>query len=479
MTDRSATALNAKHLDECSAQFHHERANKVAENAATTNGVLKAATSFEGMRALPRKFDIELKVPSITNQRHSGRCWMFAGLNMLGYELIHAWNLTDFEFSETYLYFWETLEKANSYLEKVIATVDESTNDRLFQFINEAPGDDGGYWQLFADLVSKYGLMPKDAYPESANSMDSGAFKQYLGTKLRMFAADLREHHANGASEAELRAIKEDDMAVIYRMTCICLGEPPKTFDVLLRTEEKPEDTDGKSANADKPQHKLGEASNGTDKRQQIVEHGITPLEFVKKYVPVDVADFVTLCNSPMDSTPYNKPYVLEHSRDIAEADDYTFLNVDLETFRRAAVKQIKDGHPLYFCCDCEQFALRKEGYFSRNVVRVDELFGTSFDYSKAFGLQYCESVSNHAMEITGVELNEDGEPVRWKVENSWGKDNGDNGFYIGDAQWFDDFVNELVINKKYLEAATLEALNEQPVALQPWEPLSRSMRMR
>lgn len=481
MADRSATAIDTALLDTFSQEFYKDRANRVAQNASTKDGVLKASTSFNGMRELPRTFSIDLKVPSVTNQRQSGRCWMFAGLNMLAYELMHAWDLDDFEFSETYLYFWETLEKANSYLEKVIATADESTNDRLFQLINEAPGDDGGYWQLFADLVAKYGLMPKNAYPESANSMNSSAFKQYLGTKLRMFAADLRDHHANGASDDELRAIKNDDMAVIYRMACICLGEPPKTFDLLWRTGKKDSDdaNNADKKDAKKPEHELGQPANGTDDRPQIVEHDITPLEFVKKYVPVDVANFVTLCNSPMEKTPFNERYVLKHSRDIAEAEDYTFVNVDIDTFRKAAIDQISAGHPLYFCCDVDQFTLRKEGYFSRNVVRVDELFGTSFDYSKAFGLQYCQSVSNHAMEITGVELDEEGRPLRWKVENSWGKDNGADGFYVCDGQWFDDFVNELVIDRKYLSEDTLKVLDRKPIELQPWDPISRSMRVR
>lgn len=330
-------------------------------------------------------------------------------------------------------------------------------------------------------------LVAEDSFDEHVISRFRRTLaKQYLGTKLRMFAADLRNHHANGASEDELRAIKHDDMAVIYRMACICLDEPPKTFDLLWRTDKNNGDTrdggdnatDGTGTKSDKPRHKLGEPANGTDDRPQIVEHGITPLEFVKKYVPVDVADFVTLCNSPMESTPYHMRYVLKHSRDIAEDDDYTFLNVDLDTFRKAAVAQISDGHPLYFCCDVDQFTLRKEGYFSRDVVRVDELFETSFDYSKAFGLQYWQSISNHAMEITGVELDENGMPLRWKVENSWGKDNGADGFYVCDGQWFDDFVNELVIDRKYLSAETLAALDRKPVELQPWEPISRSMRL-
>ena len=231
----SNKAIKSERLMQYAKDFNADRANLVAANAAVSVGVLEAATDYKGQRSLPRDFSIELKQGSITNQRRSGRCWMFASLNTLRYELMHKWGLDDFEFSETYLFFWDAMEKSNAYLENVLSTLDEPTDSRLFQEINYGPADDGGWWQMFAALVDKYGLVPKNAYPESANSKDSDAFKQYLNSRLRQFAADLRERHAAGASIEELRSVKEDDMSTVYRMCAISLGEPPERFDFLAR----------------------------------------------------------------------------------------------------------------------------------------------------------------------------------------------------------------------------------------------------
>ncbi|EPI61827.1 C1 family peptidase, partial [Gardnerella pickettii] len=213
------------------------------------------------------------------------------------------------------------------------------------------------------------------------------------------------------------------------------------------------------------------------DDRPMICEYGITPLEFAKKYVPVDVNDFVSLCNSPMERTPFNKLYQLKYTTNVAETKEMEFANVALEVFRKAAVDQLKDGHPIWFACDCTQFSLRQEGFFDPAVVRVDELFDVEFTFDKAKGLEYMDCPGNHAMTFTGVNLNKDGEPDRWKIENSWGKDNGEDGYYVGSAQWFDRYVTEIIINKKYLDEATRAILDQEPVMLDPWIPLTKRCR--
>ena len=473
MTDNTK-AIKPELLAQYAKDFNADRANLVAANAAVSAGVLEAATDYKGQRALPRDFSIELKQGSITNQRHSGRCWMFASLNTLRYELMHEWGLDDFEFSETYLFFWDTMEKSNTYLENVLSTLDEPTDGRLFQEINYGPADDGGWWQMFADLVNKYGLVPKSAYPESANSKNSDAFKQYLNTKLREFAAELRDRHANGASADDLRALKDQDMSTVYRICAISLGEPPAKFDFLARVsndDKKNDETkDGKKAENDKPK-------TGKDERKQIREYGITPVEFYKKYVPVDVNDLATLCNVPMKDRPFNKRYRIRYTANVAEAGDMEFINVPLDVFKKAAVDQISAGHPIWFACDCTQFSLRTAGYFDCDSVRVDQLFGTDFTFDKAQGLEYGDSPSNHAMTLTGVNLDENGKPNRWKVENSWGKDNGADGYYVASDAWFDRFVTEIIIRKEYLDDATRALLATEPVELDPWQPLTKRSR--
>ena len=473
--DTNEKAIDRQLLKRYAEDFNSDRANLVAANAAVSAGVLEAATDYKGQRSLPRDFSIELKQGSITNQRCSGRCWMFASLNTLRYELMHTWNLDDFEFSETYLFFWDAMEKSNTYLENVLATLDEPTDSRIFQEINDGPADDGGWWQMFAALVNKYGLVPKSAYPESANSKDSDAFKQYLNSKLREFAADLRDRHAAGTPIDELRTLKNEDMSTVYRMCAIALGEPPETFDFLVRTS----DDDKKDAGSDGigSDKKADKPKSGKDERRQIREFGITPIEFYRKYVPLDVNDLVTLCNVPMESRPFNTRYRIRFTANVAEAGDMEFINVPLDAFKKAAIDQISAGHPIWFACDCMQFSLRSAGYFDRDSVRVDQLFGTEFTFDKAQGLEYGDSPSNHAMTFTGVNLDGDGRPNRWKVENSWGKDNGDDGYYVASDAWFDRYVTEIIICKEYLDEATRSLLTAEPVELDPWEPLTKRSR--
>ena len=468
----SARAIKPELLRTYTEDFNKDRANLIAADAAVSAGVLKAATDYRGVRALPRDFSIELKQGSITNQERSGRCWMFASLNTLRYELMHRWNLEDFEFSETYLFFWDAMEKSNTYLENVLRTLDEPTDSRLFEAINWGPSDDGGWWQMFAALVNKYGLVPKSAYPESENSRNSDDFKQYLNSKLREFAAELRRRSAAGASEDELRALKDEYMGTVYRICAVALGEPPEKFDFLARVSDDDKKDDKKSGEdeADKPK-------TGKDERPQIREIGITPLEFYKKYVPVDVNDFVTLANAPLKNRPFNQRYRIRFSANVAEAGDMEFVNVPLDVFKKAALDQLTAGHPIWFACDCTQFALRKDGFFDQSVVRVDQLFGTEFTGDKAHGLEYGDSPSNHAMTFTGVNLGEDGKPNRWKVENSWGKDAGKDGYYVMSDAWFDRYVTELIIRKEYLDDATRALLTTEPVELDPWQPLTRRCR--
>ncbi|KFI84990.1 MULTISPECIES: aminopeptidase C [Bifidobacterium] len=491
MTDQSAAAVDVAHLKDYSRAFNADRANLVAANAAVSTGVLAAATDYRGLRSLPRDFSIELKQGSITNQERSGRCWMFASLNTLRYELMHRWNLEDFEFSETYLFFWDAIEKSNTYLEHVLDTLDEPTDSRIFEVINDGPSDDGGWWQMFAALVNKYGLVPKSAYPESANSRDSDAFKQYLNTKLREFAAGLRRSHEAGASTETLRETKREDMATVYRICAIALGEPPATFDFLARVKDDDDKDDAKNDGAKAANDAKGDGKDygskaadtkakpesGKDERRQIRETGITPLEFYRKYVPVDVNDFVTISNAPMKRTPFGKRYRILYTANVIEAGDMEFVNVPLDVFKKAAIDQLSAGHPIWFACDCMQFSLRGEGVFDCDTVRVDQLFGTEFTFDKADGLEYGDSPSNHAMTFTGVNLDADGRPDRWKIENSWGKDNGKDGYYVASDAWFDQYVTELIIRKDMLDQATLDLTKAEPVELEPWQPLTRRCR--
>ncbi|MBW3088270.1 C1 family peptidase [Bifidobacterium sp. 82T24] len=491
--------LTANQLGEYSALFNADRANIVAATAATSSGVLKAATDYRGLRALPREFSIELKQGSITSQRHSGRCWMFASLNVLRQDVMRRWNLDDFEFSETYLFFYDKLEKSNHYLEKVLETLDEPTDSRLFQAINDYPADDGGWWAMFAALAAKYGLVPKSAYPENANSRDSDALTQYLNAKLREFALELRSAHARGEGADELRGRKSAMMNVVYRIVAVALGEPPRSFDWVVRGKDDDDadtktgdataegksadagataggkDSGGNSADAKKSDAK--KPDDGFVKGKVIAEYGITPMAFYAKYVKQDLDRYVGLVNAPMKRTPFGRLYRLAHDGNVVGGQPIEFANVPLDVFKKAIIDQLRGGRPVWFACDCDQFALRGEGVFDRATVRVEDLFGIEYTMGKGDRLEYGVSPSNHAMTLIGVNLDADGKPNRWKIENSWGKDAGRDGYFTATDAWFDDYVNEVAIHDDVLDDATKAIFGTKPVMVQPWEPISRATR--
>ncbi|MCI1984465.1 MAG: C1 family peptidase [Bifidobacteriaceae bacterium] len=445
----AAKGLTEAGLAHYSEAFGAQRANTVAAAAATNNGVLKAATDYRGVRALPQNFSIELEQGSITAQKHSGRCWMFSGLNVLRYEMIHRWNLKDFEFSESFLFFYDKLEKSNYFLEGVLATLDESIESRRFEWVMEDVASDGGFWDMFSGLVRKYGLVPKDASPESKNSSDSGAFTQYLQTLLRKDALELRTQAEAGKTVDELRALKAQQLEAVYRLLAISLGEPPKTFDFVMH------DKDGKL----------------------LEDHGITPKQFYDKYVGaegagVDLDDFVSLIDSPTAATPYGKRYRLARSGNMADQDDSIFANVGMDVIKAAIVAQLKDGHPVWFACDCTKYELRDEGIFDPATVRVADLFDTDLSFDKGRSLEYRDAEGNHAMTLMGVNLDATGAPDRWKIENSWGKDVGKDGYFVASDSWFNQFVLEAIVQKKYLDEATLKVLATAPVTLDPWTNL-------
>lgn len=440
----AVTGISTEEFARYSHVFSSSRANSVAAAAATNNGVLKAAVDYRGLRSVPQQFSIELEQGSITAQKRSGRCWMFSGLNVLRYEMIHRWNLKDFELSESFLFFYDKLEKSNYFLEGVLSTLDEPVNGRLFSWITQDAATDGGFWSMFANLVEKYGVVPKDACPESENSSDSGVFTQYLQTLLRKDALALRTAAAEGKSAEEVRALKAQQMEAVYRLLAISLGEPPRVFDFVAH------DKDGKL----------------------LEDHGITPKEFYSKYIGMDLRRYVDLIDAPTAATPYGKQYRLARSGNMADQDDSIFANVGMTVIRRAIVDQLKDGHPVWFACDCSKYELRKEGIFDRSTVRVENLFDVDLSFDKGRALEYRDAEGNHAMTIMGVNLDASGQPDRWKIENSWGKDVGKDGYFVASDAWMDEFLYEAIIDRRYLDAATLAVLDTEPVDLEPWTPL-------
>ena len=436
--------VSAEDMSRFEAAFDQDRANAVAMTTVVNNGLLKSAKDPAAVQADTHAFSVSLKQGEITNQKQSGRCWMFAGLNVIRSRILREREMKTFELSQAYLFFYDKLEKSNYFLENILETLDEPVNGRLVSWLLQAPVGDGGQWDMLCGLIRKYGLVPKAAYPETTLSSASREMNSCLTEKLREDACVLRKKHAAGAGEEELRAAKRAMMEEIYRILCICLGKPPKSFDFEYRDKD--------------------------DRFHR--DCGLTPLSFLEKYVSVNLDEYVSLINAPTADKPYGRSYTVKFLGSVKEGAPVRYLNLPVEDLKRAAIVQMQDGEPVWFGCDVGKCSERDSGIMDVALYRLDTLLNTEFAMTKAERLDYGHSLMTHAMVFQGVNLDENGKANRWRVENSWGKDPGQNGYYVMTDRWFDEYVYQVVVNKKYLTPEQLAAYEAQPVELEPWDPM-------
>ena len=385
-------------LEKYGKEFVQDRANRVAQNAVVGKGVNAAATDRGVEREIANTFSISLEQGKITNQKKSGRCWMFAALNCMRFQVMKHCNLETFELSQNYTLFYDKLEKSNYFLNTILDTLEEDTDSRLIAHLLSAPLNDGGQWDMLCAIVDKYGLVPKEAMPESEISSNTNEMVSYMTEKLREFACTLREAYRAGSTKEELLAKKEEMMQVVYNMLCICLGNPPKTFDFEYRDKDK----------------------------QFHRECGLTPKEFYAKYIGLNLNDYISLINAPTADKPYYRSYTVQYLGNVAEGRQVRYVNLPIEELKKAAIAQMKDGEPVWF----------------------------------------------HAMVFQGVNIDENGQPNRWRVENSWGPDAGRDGYYTMTDRWFDEYTYQIVVNRKYLPKEVLEAYEQEPIVLKPWDPM-------
>ena len=423
--------------------------NESAAKRAMTNALAKtdlADVTFDNRRLRGDRFHFSVKIPTmpVTDQKSSGRCWMFAALNVMRFDIIHKLNLKDFELSQSYPLFYDKLEKSNYFLENILKTLDEPTDGRLISFLLQSPVGDGGQWDMFANLVRKYGVVPKDAMPESVSSSATREMASILTEKLREDACILRSAHDKGVSLEELKAKKTAMMEEVYRLLCICLGKPPKTFDFEV-----------------------------TDKDGHFIRGwNLTPLQFFEQYVGWNLDDYVSLINAPTKDKPYHRSYSVRFLGNVTEGRPVRYLNLPIEELKKAAIAQMKDGSPVWFGCDVGKSSGRETGIMDLDLYDREELFNLSFTMDKAERLDYGQSLMTHAMVFMGVDLDDEGKPLRWRVENSWGKEPGKDGYYVMTDRWFDEYTYQVVVNKKYLPADFLAEYESEPVLLQPWDPM-------
>ena len=425
--------------------FDKNPLNRVAMNAVTESGINASCVNREVYNLNQNSFSIEVDAGKVCNQKQSGRCWMFAALNVMRLEVMDKLNIENFELSQSYPLFFDKLEKANLFLENIIETLDLPLEGREVAFLLSAPMGDGGQWDMFRSLVEKYGVVPKDVYPESAASSNTRELDKYLTTKLREGACTLRTLYESGESIECIRKAKKEVLNTIYRILCISLGKPPKTFVWEVRDKDK----------------------------NFIKTKEVTPVDFYKEYVGLDLKDYVTVINAPTKDKPYNETYTVKYLGSVADGEyPVKYLNLQINELKELVIKQLKDNKTVWFGSDVGQFSERKKGFLTMNALEVDKLFSTEFAMDKAKRLDFGESLMTHAMVITGVDLDENEKPVKWKVENSWGDKVGFDGFYVMDDKWFDEYVYQILLDRKYFTKEQSENFDKEPHVLEPWDPM-------
>ncbi len=424
--------------------FDAEPKNLLALNAVSKNGIRAVALSRAVVNRTDHTYSHLIETPEATSQKKSGRCWLFAGLNTLRLAAMEKMNLESFELSQACLMFWDKLEKANFFLENIIETRDEPLDGRLVMWLLADPLPDGGQWDMFVNLIEKYGVVPKSVMPETNSSSDSRPMNVLLIAKLREYAQVLREMHERSGSVEEMRQAKGEMMEEFYRMLSIHLGQPPSRF--LWEWRDK-----------DKEFHRHGE---------------ITPTEFFEQYVGFDLGEMVCLINAPTKDKPYRRLYTVQYLGNVVGGHAVRYLNVDVETLRKATAEMIVDGQAVWFGCDVGKMLEREMGILDLEVYDYELVYGTRFKLDKAGRLDYGHSRMTHAMVLTGVDLDDSGKPTKWRVENSWGTKFGDKGYMVMADGWFEEFLYEVMISKKHLSPELLEVLDTEPVVLPPWDPM-------
>jgi bleomycin hydrolase len=388
---------------------------------------------------------VHLPENAITAQKQSGRCWLFAALNTMRNCAIKNLNVDEkFELSQNYMLFWDKLEKSNYFLENIVATLDEPVGSRLLDWLLAAPLGDGGQWDMFVNLVQKYGVVPKSAMPETESSSSTMHMCGQATAKLREYACILRKAHSQGVPTANLREMKDEQMSEIYRMFVIHLGEPPSSFNWQWRDKDKAFHSDGI----------------------------LTPRDFYAKYVQQNLDDYVCLIHDPRPGHAFDTAFTVKFLGNVSGGRPTEYLNVNLGIIKDAAIKQLQAGDSVWFGCDVGKYLDRDLGTMDMEMFDYDLVYGTVQGMSKAERLQYGHSLMTHAMVFTGVDLDLDGKPKKWRVENSWGEDPGEKGWFQMTDAWFDEFTYEVVVRKDLVPAESLAALQKPAVELDPWDPM-------
>lgn len=427
-------------------QLREEESAKIAlaRNAATQVGIDAASLNREKIQHTSTAVSHRLDDWKATSQKKSGRCWLFSSLNFLRSRARESLGVKNFEFSQSYVFFWDKFERANWFLTDIIATSDEPVDGRLVQFLLGDVLGDGGQWDMAVSVYMKYGLVPKEVMPESEASTNSRPMNARLRAVLHIGALRLREAIAAGASAEEIDTQRRKILADVWKILVVCLGEPPVRFNWQWRDDEGNFHRDGE----------------------------ITPHEFYERHVGVDLSEYICLVDDPRPENPKGSMETVEHLGNVVGGRPIRYLNAPVEEIKRIAAAQIAAGEAVWFGADVSQPYDRGLGFFVTGIHDYDGLFDVDFSSTKLERVRSGESAMDHAMLFTGVDLDEAGQPRAWRVENSWGDEPGDSGFFTMDDQWFTDNVFEVVVPKSALPEDLAAAVDTEPIVLPAWDPM-------
>ena len=438
--------ISQSQIDLLGKKYFSDNHVKVVRNAMVKTNSNELSMDWEKYRKIDHTFSnvISGEMPA-TNQKSSGRGWGFAGLNLFRVYLGRKHNLKDFQFSQSYFMFWDKLEKSNYFLESILSTAEEDFDSRIVMHLLQTPTEDGGQWDMWKNLIKKYGVIPQAEMSESFSSSQSAEMNKMLARKLRENAHNLRKEFSKGASSETLNELKNSMIEEIFKMLSMHLGTPPKSFNWQVRDKNK----------------KFSRYEN------------LTPQSFYEEHVGLNLDDYVCLINCPMSNKEYNKVYTVEHLGNVVEGSPIRYLNVESDVMKDASIKSILDDNPVWFGCDVGKHFHRDLGIMDTDLFDYEMFYNTDFKMNKAERLEYGQSQMTHAMLFTGVDLDNNGKSIKWRVENSWGDKGGNKGYHIMSDDWFDEYNYEVVVHKDYLTDELNDIFqNAEPIPLKPWDPM-------